>query len=63
MKGGIITLWCVYEEVVVVVDEMGVVKMGVIIRGAVEIEGISRGFEIKRNSRGEEIVGISKGVV
>jgi len=33
-------------------DEMGVVKMGVVIRGAVGIKGISRGIETTRNSRG-----------
>ena len=49
MKGGIITIWCVDVEVE---DEMGVVKMGVVIRGAVGIKGISRGIETTRNSRG-----------
>lgn len=63
MKEGIITFCCVDVEVVVAKDEIGVVKMGVIIRGAVGIEGICTWIETTGNFYGTKIVGIYKWVV
>ena len=61
MKGGLITLCFIDVEVVVVEDEIDVVKMGVVISGVVRLKGICTRIETTCDSKWTRIVGI-KGI-
>ncbi len=55
IKGGGMVVFCVGVVVVGIVDEMGVIVIGRITKGAVEIGGVSRGIVL--------LGGINRGVV